>query len=56
MSDNYPDNFFVGFNRYCAICKYKESGEAEYPCDACLETPVRESTEVPEYYESAKVK
>ena len=50
MSDNYPDNFFVEFHKYCELCKHHETDEAEYPCNSCLETPVRESTVVPEYY------
>lgn len=50
MSDNYPDNFFVDFFKYCDICKYRDADENDYPCDDCLGIPVRESTIVPEYY------
>lgn len=51
MSDNYPDNFFVDFAEYCETCKHSKKDENEYPCDACMEVPVRDSTVVPEYYE-----
>lgn len=53
----------VRFDKYCQTCKYNDPKEKhnekydittkeEYvPCCYCLETAVREETEVPEYWE-----
>ena len=30
----------VYFDQYCKNCKYKETNEAEDPCDECLGEPV----------------
>ena len=44
----------VAFTKYCAKCTNKELDETKSPCNECLETPMREGTEVPERYEEDK--
>ncbi len=29
----------VYFNEYCSKCKYKDTSEADDPCDECLNNP-----------------
>lgn len=55
----------VRFDKYCATCKHNDpdgkhnekydiTTKEEYiPCCYCLETAVRDETEVPEYWEEA---
>ena len=55
----------VRFDKYCKTCKHNKpdgmhneeydiTTKEEYiPCCYCLETAVREETEVPEYWEEA---
>ena len=41
----------VMFGTYCATCKYRDKKENEFPCDECLMTSVRYSTDKPEKWE-----
>lgn len=62
MSDNEKE---VRFDKYCERCKYWDPNgkyneiydivvSEEYaPCCYCLETAVRDETEVPQYWEEA---
>lgn len=41
----------VYFDIFCPLCKFKENGEQDGPCDECLAIPARESSHKPERWE-----
>lgn len=41
----------VRFDKYCALCKYKELDDIEDPCNACLDEPYNECSHKPVCFE-----
>lgn len=38
---------FIEFDQYCPKCKYKDTSDAEDPCDECLTNPVAYNSKKP---------
>lgn len=43
-------NFKIVDFTKCKSCEFKDIKENEHPCDACLDIPAREHSNIPEYY------
>lgn len=42
----------INFNKYCALCKYRDLKESQEPCNTCLETPAKDELDAyPDCYE-----
>ena len=48
--DEHSSSKFVKFSGNCQKCKHYKVEKGE-PCESCLETPAREGTEKPLYFE-----
>ena len=46
---------FVDFDKYCALCTYKDNADSEEPCNECLTNCVNENSSKPVNYKE-KVK
>lgn len=38
---------FVDFEKYCALCKYKDIADSEEPCNECMTNCVKENSSKP---------
>ena len=46
----------VYFSKYCDTCEYKETDEADDPCDECLATTTNTYTHRPVKYEEKETR
>lgn len=44
----------VDFNKYCAMCKYKNAAQEVEPCNECLTCGAREDSHKPINFKEAK--